>query len=201
MAWPESSLRAQVAAAAVFVVFAVGLIFVSRQFHASADEAFSGEEAAARATPPSTRPAGVPLTPRTATNARELHQALETAFGKNARGVSFITYVDYDPHPDRLHITFALDDADPKRPGSERAALTRMGQILGAIHDGQMKWTWVLLTGTAQARDYKGAVDESTVIRAQFSRDRLRRPDWAKIRFEKLPKSAEQYWTYADLAR
>jgi hypothetical protein len=141
------------------------------------------------------------LTPKTARNARELHTALREHFGNNARGESCITYVDYDRHPDRLHITFALDDADPAAKAARPAALKRIRDLLEAVHDGNMMWTWVLVTGTAATNDRSGAVSESMVIRAQFSRDKLAKVDWPHAAGDEVPRLAEHYWLCLDLQK
>ena len=198
MTLPTSSLRTQILAAAVFVTFAAALVVYARAFRASADAALAGDPVDA---PQPLPPLRVPLTPKTARNARELHAALLRAFGENSRGLSCVTYVDYDPHPDRLHITFALDDADPAAPGARPAALRRVRDLLEAVHDGDMPWTWVLVTGTAPVLDKAGATAESTVVRAQFRRDRLRRVDWPITAPDQVEPLAEQFWTHLDLAR
>jgi hypothetical protein len=194
--FPQSSLRTQIVAAAVFVAFAIALVVYARAFRASADAALAGDVAEE---PPPLPPLRVPLTPRSARNARELHAALLRAFGDNPRGSSRVTYVDYDPHPDRVHITFALDQADPADPAARPAALRRVRDLLEAVHDGDMPWTWVLVTGTAPVVDKAGNTAESTVIRAQFRRDRLRKVDWPNTTADHVEPLAEQFWTHIDL--
>ena len=193
---PKSDLRAQIVAAGVFLAFAVGIVVFARSFRGAADEALASEF---EQTPPPTPARLAVLTPQTAMNAAELRAALEKVFGKNARGVSSITFVDYDQHPDRLHITFALDARDLSAPGGRPAAHKRIREIVEAVYPGQMPWTWVMLTGTTAARDREGGVSESTVIRVQFLRDRLRRLDWKKVTAEEVRAAAEQHWAHLDL--
>jgi hypothetical protein len=195
---PRSGLRAQIVATAVFTVFAVGLIVFARSLRSAADEALALDADEAQQPAPPRRPG--PLTPKTATTARQMHAALLTAFGNNARDMTCVTYVDYDRHPDRLHICFALDDADITAPSARVAGLARMRDILHAVYDGDMPWTWVLVTATAPVRDKNGGFSESTVIRAQFARDRLRRVDWDKFTAQDVQSAAEQFWLHLDLA-
>lgn len=192
---PKSGLRAQVVAAAVFVVFALGLIFFARSFRTAADAALMQE---VDGVPPPTPARLAFLTPQSATNAPELLAALLKEFGTNARGMSCITFVDYDHHPDRLHITFALD-TELTAPSARAAALGRIRDILRAIHAGEMRWTWVLVTGTAPTADKNGGMSEATVIRTQFLRERLNRLDWKKLSADDVQNAAEQYWVNLDL--
>ena len=197
MTLPKSSLRTQILAAGLFVAFAAGFVAYARAFRASADASLAGETGV---DPEPTTPLPESLTPQSAQSARELQAALLKTFGNNSRGMSCVTYVDYDAHADRLHITFPLDDAEPNSPGAKRGGLRRMRELLDSIRDGQMQWTWVLMTGTSQARDKAGAASESTVIRAQFLRDRLRKLDWTHLTGDDLPGYAQHYWLYPDLA-
>jgi hypothetical protein len=196
---PKSDLRAQVIAAAVFVVFAVGIILFARSLRTVGDEALAGEpEETPRQPAP---PRRGPLTPMSATSARDLQSALLQVFGNNARGMPSVVYADYDRHPDRLHLALPLDDADLRAPGATTRALGRMRDVLETFYAGDMQWTWVLVTGTAPAHDQNGTLGESTVIRAQFSRDRLRRLDWRHAKPDDLKAAAEQYWVNLDLGR
>jgi hypothetical protein len=136
-----------------------------------------------------------------ATTARDLQAALLQAFGNNTRGMPSVTYADYDRHPDRLQLTLALDEVDLHTPGATPRALRRMRDVLEACYAGDMPWTWVLVTGTAPGPDNDGTLGESTVIRAQFSRDRLRRLNWAKATPDDLRAAAEHYWVNLDLGR
>ena len=197
---PKSGVAAQIVAAVVFVAFATGLIVYARAFRTVADEAAAGESAEAEAPLPPLPP-GVELTPRTARDAHELFTALSRRFGDNARGVPLVTYVDYDRHPDRLHIAFALDHADPAAPGSRAASLKRVRDLLECVHDGEMPWTWVLITGTSGVRDKSDTLDESTVIRFQFAREKLRTLDWPRVTGDDLPPHAEQSWLCLDLQK
>jgi hypothetical protein len=196
---PNSGLRAQVVAAVVFVTFAAGIIIFARSFRSAANAALGQDEEEVPRQPAAPRRG--PLTPKSATNVRELHAALHKAFGNNARGMALVTYADYDRHPDRVHLAIALDDAQLTAPGATDAALLRMRDVLAAFYDGDMQWTWVLVTGTALARDKDGGLGESTVIRAQFSRDRLRRLDWSHVTAHEIRAAAEQYWVSLDLGR
>ena len=199
MTLPKSGLRAQVIAAVVFVTFAAGIVVVARSFRTAADAALGpdGDEAPR----PPAAPRRGPLTPKSATTAGELRAALHQVFGNNARGMALATYADYDRHPDRLHLTLSLDNGEVTAPGATPAALRRTRDVLETLYDGDMQWTWVLVTGTAPVRDRSGNVSESTVLRVQFSRDRLRRLDWAKVTPEELQAAAEQYWVNLDLGR
>jgi hypothetical protein len=196
---PKSGLRAQLTAAAVFVTFCAGIILFARSFRSSADEALGQEAEETTAAPPSTR--HEPLTPKTATTAQELQAALAAAFGANARGLPSVTFVEYDRYPDRVYIALSLDDANLAAPGATTAALQRMRDVLEAIHDGAMPWTWVLMTGTAPVPDKNGSLSESTVIRAQFSRGHLRHLDWTHLKPSDIRAAAEQYWVNLDLGR
>jgi hypothetical protein len=196
---PKSNLRSQVIAAAVFVVFAVGIMMFARSFRTAADEALAQEAEDAPRQP--VAPRRGPLTPKSATTARELQAALLQVFGTNARGMGLVTYADYDRHPDRIHITLALDNGELTAPGATVAALRRMRDVLEAFYDGDMQWTWALVTCTAPVRDKNGSPSESMVLRAQFSRDHLRRLDWAKATPDDLRAAAEQYWVNLDLGR
>ena len=196
MTLPKSDLRAQIVAAAVFVAFAVGIMVFARSFRSAADAALSQD---VDDVPPPTPARLAALTPQSAVNAVELRAALVKAFGNNARGIPCITYVDYDRHPDRLHITFALDARDLAAPGARPAALRRVREIVEAVRDGQMSWTWVMVTGTTAVRDKGGGVSESTVIRVQFLRDRLRRLDWKTATADDVRAAAEQHWMHLDL--
>jgi hypothetical protein len=197
--FPRSDLRTQVVASAVFVAFAVGIILFARSFRTVADEALAGEPEEVPRQPVPVRRG--PLTPMSATTAKDLQAALLRVFGNNARGTPSVSYADYDRHPDRLQLTLALDDADLHAPGATPRALRRMRDVLETCYAGDMPWTWVLVTGTAPAPDRNGAPAESTVIRVQFSRDRLRRLDWAKATPDDLRAAAEQYWVNLDLGR
>ena len=187
-------------AAAVFVAFAAGLIAYAHAFRSVADDAAAGESGEAEAPLPPLPP-GVELTPKTARNARELMTALSRRFGDNARGMPLVTFVDYDRHPDRLHVAIALDHPDPAAPGARPAALKRFHDVLESIRDGEMPWTWVLITATSGVRDKADAPSESTVMRAQFSRDKLRRLDWSHAGGDEIARLADQYWLCLDLQK
>ena len=187
-------------AAAVFVAFAAGLIAYAHAFRSVAADAASGEPAEAEAPLPPLPP-GVDLTPKTARNARELMTALSRRFGDNARGMPLITFVDYDRHPDRLHVAIALDHADPAAPGARAAALKRIHDMLESIRDGQMPWTWVMITATSGVRDRADTPSESTVIRAQFSRNKLRKLDWPRAGGDEVARLADQDWLCLDLQK
>jgi len=188
-----------VIAAAVFVVFSAAIVAFARHFRSTAEAALS-EDPAEEVEPARPRQHQGPLTVKSAVNARELLAALRDAFGANGRGQPCVSYVDYDRQGDRLHVTLALDDVDPKAPGAKAGALRRMREVLEAIHDGEMRWQWVLVTATAAVPDRTGAPNESTVLRTLFARDRLHTLDWPKTTPDTLAATAEQFWAYADLA-
>lgn len=196
--FPRSSLRAQAIATAVFVAVAMGLMMYARAFRGTAERALAAEPIEPDGPP---RPPGFVLTVKSAATARELQAALLQTFGNNARAMSCVTFVDYDAHPDRLHIAFALDDADATRAAAKDGALRRMRDLLEAVGDGEMRWSWVLVTGTARVPDRFDAVSESTVVRAQFSRERLRQVDWSRFTGDDVPALAAQFWTSADFGR
>ena len=197
----KSSLGSQVVTAIVFCAIVTGIVAAARfASKAPADEA-DADPAVAAQEPPVKSPAPNPLTPETARNARELHAALLTRFGNNWRGQTFITHVEYDAYADRLHVSFPLDESDVTTPTARAAGLKRVRDILEAIRGTKFRWAWVLVTGTAPARDADGVLSDTTVIRLQIAREKLTGLEWDRFRGEDVPGIAEQVWYHPDLAR
>jgi hypothetical protein len=194
----KSSLGSQVATAVIFIAIVGGIVLAAR--HASQPPP-EDEDTGIAATPEPPGPVPNPLTPESARSARELHAALAAKFGKNARGQAFFTLVDYDGHPDRLHLSFPLDESDVVAPTAKASGLKRVRDVLAAVRGTRMHWTWVLLTATAPARDELGGVSETTVIRIQVLRNRLNDIDWARFTGNDVQGIAEQFWLHPDLSQ
>jgi hypothetical protein len=196
----SGSFSPHVASAVAFTVIVSGIVLAAR--FASQAPVEAGEGEVDPETGLVTEPKGPlpdPLTPATARSARELNAALLKRFGTNGRGMAFVTVVDYDPHPDRLHISFPLDELDAEAPTARTTGLKKARDLLASLRGGQMRWTWVLLTGTAPLREESGKVSEATVMRMQFSREWLDRADPDRLGPDDLKGAAEQFWLHPEL--
>lgn len=197
---PRRSFVPQVITAVVFTAIATGIVVAARMAAEAPVEAdVAAGEAGAADVP--TGPAPNPLTPATARSPRELNAALLKHFGTNRRGMSFVTVVDYDAHADRLHISFALDEATIAAPSARAGGLRKAAEVLAALRGNSMKWTWALLTATAPAPDESGEPGETTVLRVLVARDRLRSIDWDQSGADKVQSAAEQFWLHPDLGK
>jgi hypothetical protein len=128
-----------------------------------------------------------------------LHEALRKKLGTNARGLSRVASVDYDGWPDRLVVVFALDHNPMTMTAAQAAEVRPMLDVLRAAHAGGLHWRWVMLCGTAPL-DTNGSVSETTVVRAQFAREKLDRADWDHLRADALPALAESFSVEPELA-
>ena len=195
----KGSFGSQVVTAIVFTAIVSGIVLAAKlASNAPADDA---DESAGLAGEPVTGPPPSPLTPETARNARELHAALLARFGNNSRGQTFISHVDYDAYADRLHVSFPLDESDVTTPTARAAGLKRVRDVLEAIRGTKLHWSWVLVTGTAPARDGEGVLADTTVLRVQVARERLAVLQWDRFAGDDVPGIAEQLWFHPDLSK
>ena len=186
-----SSIVAQLIAVGIFIAITVGLLFAySRVFEPGAGEG------AAMANSPQRRPSP-PRVP--SDRVRDFYTRLRSTLGTNARGLPAVSAVNYDAATDRLHVVLSLDHT-LQAPAEARAAGTRrMLDVLRAYHAAGLGCTSVLITATAPAPGPSTNSAEVTVMRSQFSRDRLARADWPRLKGDDVPALAEQFWLYPEL--
>ena len=68
-----------------------------------------------------------------------------------------------------------------------------MRDVLFHIHAAGLRWSDVLVSGTAPAVGIDGAVSEGTVVRALFPRAALDAVDWPRQTDDGLPALARQF--------
>ena len=139
-------------------------------------------------------PPGAP----TRAQVKQLHEALRKKLGTNARGLSRVASVDYDGWPDRLVVVFALDHNPMTMTPAQAVEVKPMLDVLRSVHAGGLHWRWVMLCGTAPL-DTNGAISETTVVRAQFAREKLDRADWTRLQPDALPGLAESFTVEPEL--
>ena len=135
-------------------------------------------------------PSGAPGAP-TRAQVKQLHEALRQKLGTNARGLPRVTHLEYDGWPDRLHVVCSLD-ATATRAG-KNPDLRPMRDVLLHVHAAGLRWSDILVSGTAPAVGIDGAVSEGTVVRALFPRSALDAVDWPRLTDDKLPPLAREF--------
>lgn len=131
---------------------------------------------------------------------KQLQGKLQKALGTNARGLPRVSYVDYEPWPDRLLVVFALDRNLLTMSPAEAVELRPLADVLRLTHAGGLQWKYVLLCGTAPVAGAGGRTSETTVVRALFSREKLDRVDWSRFTAREAEALAEQFAVESDLA-
>ena len=149
-------------------------------------------DAGTAAQPAADGPPGAP----TRAQVKQLHEALRQKLGTNARGLPRVTHLEYDGWPDRLHVVCSLDAAAGASAGTSAGKnpdLRPMRDVLFHIHAAGLRWSDVLVSGTAPAVGIDGAVSECTIVRAMFPRAALDAVDWSRQTDNGLPALARQF--------
>ena len=178
---------------AVVILLTTGTVYAvvtvtSRRFSQVDFTNVSDGDAGTAAQPAADGPPGAP----TRAQVKQLHEALRQKLGTNARGLPRVTHMEYDSWPDRLHVVVSLDATAPT-PAGKNPDLRPMRDVLLHICAAELRWSDVLVSGTAPAVGIDGAVSEGTVVRALFPRSALDAVDWPRQTDDGLPPLARQF--------
>ena len=165
-----------------------GVVAVTSRRFSQVDLMSLVDDAGPAAQPAAGGPPGAP----TRSQVKQLHEALRQKLGTNARGLPRVTHMEYDGWPDRLHVVCSLD-ATAATPAGKNPDLRPMRDVLYHIHAAGLRWSDVLVSGTAPAVGIDGAVSEGTVVRALFPRSALDAVDWPRETDDGLPALARQF--------